>query len=188
MAYSNHPGGKKYNSKKRLEQIEANRLIRIATRRHNRWKHLVTPKNQEKKLIELRRAKFFKVRVLSSRQLKGIQLMSDFMNCWSPDYIAGQCGVSIAHLYKWRNDPFFMKELNQEITRRKTMMRLEAYKQLFKAVRRGKPMLLLAYLKMTGDFAEKIEVKDTTNEVKKESDLDAEIQMLQDELGISKSA
>ena len=175
-----------WNSEKRQQEIEANKLLRVARRRHKVWKRLTDPKVKEKSLREAQRARFFKVKILNEKQHKAIELLSDFMNCWSPLYICGQCEISLATLYKWRNDPFFLRELDKEITRRRTIFRLEAHRHLFRMIKRGKPRLLLAYLKMTGDFTQKVEITDKTNvDDMKESELDREIEQLSDELGIS---
>jgi hypothetical protein len=174
----------------RVKEIAESAEKRKEKLKSNRIKQLMKPEVREKALMNAAKARFFKVKVLNEKQLKAVTLMSDFMNDWSPEYICGQCSINLATLYNWRNDPFFIKALDKEITRRQTMFRLEAHRKLFKQIKKGNPRLLLAYLKMTGDMKERVEVTDGDNkkdlDSMNESQLDAEIQRLSDELGISR--
>jgi len=170
-----------WNNSKRLAEIEKSKTAR----EQRRWRFLTSEKHRKKVLEGAARARFFKVKILNEKQHKAIALLSDFINCWGPEYIAGQVGINIATLYNWRNDPFFIKELDKEITRRRSMFRMEAHRQLFKQIKKGKPRLLLAYLKMTGDFKEQLEITEKTPDDVSEDKLDEEIQRLQDELGIT---
>lgn len=174
----------------RVKEIEKSKEERKARLKAKRIKELMKPEVRKKALENAAKARFFKVTVLSEKQHKAINLMADFMNDWGPEYIAGQCNINIATLYNWRNDPFFIKALDKEITRRQTMFRLEAHRRLFKQIKKGNPRLLLAYLKMTGDFKEKLEVTDGDKkdlDSMNETQLDAEIQRLTDELGLRDS-
>ena len=182
---TNRVGDNKYNSPKRLEEIMTSKANRARRKREKFLKKVLDPLSMRKKVAALRMNQLLEVKVLSEKQHKCIALLADFMNCWSPEYIIGQCEITLKTLYAWRNDPFFLKELDKEITRRKTVMRLEAHRLLFRLLKRGKPRILLAYLKMTGDFKEQVEVTEKTSDDMNELELDKKIQELQDELGVS---
>lgn len=154
-----------FNNPRRLKELEES----AKRRKMKSYEKLLPPSLEEK--------------ILSAKQHKAIQLLTDFMNNWSPDYIAGQCGVTVAMIHRWKHDPFFLYELDKEITRRKTTYRLEAYKQLFRMIK--KPRVLLAYLKMTGDFTEKIEIADKNVDELQENELDREINRIARELSVS---
>jgi hypothetical protein len=177
-------------SQKRLAEIEESRKERIKIRNSKRGHFLMTPKGREKATAARRYAQFYKVKVLNEKQHHCIALLSDFMNNWPTEYIIGQVGINKHTYYQWRNDPFFLKELDKEITRRRTMFRLEAHRQIFKAIRQAKGRgikLLLTYLKMTGDLKEHVEISEKTTDDLNETQLDEQIQRLSDELGLSRS-
>ena len=123
---------------------------------------------------------------LISQQALAIDLLLDFHNNWSPDYIAEKCNISTRMLHKWRNDPIFLKELDKEITKRRTRMRLEAYRLLFKKIRFGNPKFLKMYLELTGDLKKHMVVEDETQDTNmEESDVDKELRKLRTELGMN---
>jgi hypothetical protein len=174
-----------FNSPQRLAEMAKSAEWRRARKKNRLTKQLLKPEVRAKAMAGLRRARFYQVKILNEKQHKAIALLADFINCWGPEYICGQAGINLATLYNWRNDPFFIKELDKEITRRRSMFRLEAHRQLFKRIKKGNPRLLLSYLKMTGDFKEQVEITEKTTDDKNETELDNEIQELQDELGIT---
>lgn len=176
-------------SDKRNKELEQSAIERKDRKKKRLIKQLMKPEVREKALRNAAKSRFFKVKTLNEKQHKAIMLMADFMNDWSPEYICGQCNICLATLYNWRNDPFFIKELDKEITRRKTMFRLEAHRRLFKQVKKGNPRLILQYLKMVGDFApEKMEIVEKEDVGKlSDGELDKEIERLQNELGLRDS-
>ena len=125
----------------------------------------------------------YRVRTLSEKQRKAVMMLADFTHDYTKRYIANQCGVTTMALWFWRNDPLFISELDKEITRRKTVFRPEAYKHLFRRIRRGQWSAIKDYFKMTGDLKHQITVENIEDMPKSLDQLDQEIQQLQTQLG-----
>lgn len=126
---------------------------------------------------------------ITEQQAKAILLLIDFEANYPPEYIAEQCGVAVRTYHTWRNDPVFMKELDHQITIRKSRLRLEAWRQVFKKIRAGNPKILLKYLEMLGDLKKNVVVEEAEAEVLgDEDDIDAELTKLKQELGIAESS
>jgi hypothetical protein len=127
--------------------------------------------------------------VVSEQQAKAIELLIDFEGNHSPDYIAGQVGCATRTYHNWRNDPVFMKELDKQITLRKTRMRHEAWRLLFKRIKAGNPKILKMYFEMIGDLQKNINLKEEqVTAVLNEADVDAELAKLTEELGLDNAS
>jgi hypothetical protein len=105
-----------------------------------------------------------KPKILSGKQREAIYLMTDFVHNFSNVYIAERLGLNLKELSTWRNDPLFIKELDKEITRRKSFIRIHAFRNVHRAILRGDMKATWNYLKMSGDLKENIEVTDRTGE------------------------
>lgn len=121
---------------------------------------------------------------ITTKQRIALSYLVDFGKTYSPEYIAAQAGVSHQTLSNWRNDPVFIKALNRELDIRRTRMRLEAFRRLYKRLNQGSDKILLAYLKMTGDLGDNINLKtQAPHKVQSEGEVDKEIAALKAELG-----
>lgn len=140
---------------------------------------------REERRVSMMVKRQLKTMILSDRQKIAIGFLSDFLNDWPEQYIAAQAMVSTQLLRKWRNDPFFLKALDLEIGKRRTVLRREAYQQLFKGIKKGDRKLLAMYFKMTGDLKDKVEITQELPDEMPEEALDQEIGRLADELGIN---
>jgi hypothetical protein len=87
-----------------------------------------------------------------------IELLTDFLHSLRDNQVASLVGITPLTLRKWRHDPVFAKLLNAEITRKKELLRLEAYKGWFRAIRAGDTKVIEKYFKMTGDLTEEVNV------------------------------
>jgi hypothetical protein len=90
--------------------------------------------------------------------------MTDFIHNFSNNYICERVQISKEELYKWRNDPMFLKELDKEITRRRSFIRIHAFRNVHRAILRGDMKSTWNYLKMSGDLKENINITDNTGE------------------------
>ena len=169
-----------------LEIAMAERLQRVEESRKQRLL-----KKQERLRKQAHRASTLslvanqlRVREISDKQRHAITLMVDFSTVWTYRQIAEKVGCTVGTIRNWKNDPFFLKELDKEITKRKTFPRLKAFRQFFKRVQRGDLRALNMYFKMTGDIKEVIATEGANNTGMPDVDLDQEIQTLSDELGI----
>lgn len=125
-----------------------------------------------------------KIRSLTDKQRMAIDLLSDFVNCWSYQYVAEKVGVTMRRMNQWRNDSFFIKQLDIAITKKKTMMRREAFRHFFKRIKKGDARAIRDYFKMSGDLKENIVLEDHNLDSMPEAQLDLEIAKLSGELGI----
>jgi len=139
----------------KLERIDNNRLSRIKEARDTR---------NFKVMIQNWSASKLRPKILSDKQRMAIHLMTDFVHNFSYDWIAARLGVHLDTIYNWRNDPLFLRELDKEITRRRSFIRLHAFRNVHRAVIRGDMKATWNYLKMSGDLKENIEVIDRTGE------------------------
>jgi len=172
---------------------ESKRQKRIEKKNRN---HLGLTKAIRKKKEELRQLGLKKYHFekgseiktsVTSKQAMAIAMLVDFEQPYSPDYIAAKVGVSTRTFHNWRNDPVFIRELDKEITRRKTRMRLEAYRHLFRKLKTGNTKILFKYLEMTGDSSKNINLIESGNpdiDGRSELELDAELEKLRHQLGI----
>jgi hypothetical protein len=93
-----------------------------------------------------------------------IYLMSDFSHNYGNDYICARIGVDMQTLLRWKNNPLFIRELDKEITRRRSFIRLHAFRNVNRAIMRGSMKDTWNYLKMTGDLREQVDIVDKTGE------------------------
>ena len=157
--------------------------IDAAKRLRQREKRIRLQEQGDKMHVHMKINRLYKMQELDERQRKAIILLSDPMHTYSNRYIAYACGVTRQSLYNWRNDPLFIQELDKEITKRKTSMRTEAYRHVYRWIRQGNKPMIKFYLKMTGDLKEHI-VHEQADSHKSNTELDAEIKSLSSELGI----
>lgn len=122
--------------------------------------------------------------MVSEQQKLAIAMLVDFEKNYPMEYIAAKVGVRVRRLQAWKNDPFFLKEMDREITRRRNKMRLKAYQNVFKRVDRGDIRTTFKYLQMTGDLSENLNITENTETEREDSDIQNEIQQLYAELGI----
>ena len=87
-----------------------------------------------------------------------IELLTDFLHSLRDNQVASLVGITPLTLRRWRHDPVFAKLLNAEITRKKELLRLEAYRGWFRAIRAGDTKVIEKYFKMTGDLTEEVNV------------------------------
>lgn len=160
--------------RKRLVKIETNRIARLKSAKQER---------DLRRMIENSTNKEINPRVLTERQRMAIHLMTDFVHNYTNDWIIKRLGIQAGEFYRWRNDPLFLRELDKEITRRRTFIRIHAFRNVHRAILRGDMKATWNYLKMSGDLKENIEVTDRTGERElSEAELEAEIGRLTKEL------
>jgi len=160
--------------KKRMEKIDNNRLTRLKEARDTKnFKYMIENWADEK----------LTKKVLSEEQRMAIYLMTDFVHNFSYEYIAVRLNVSKETISKWRNDPFFIQQLDKELTRRRSFIRLHAFRNVHRAILRGDMKATWNYLKMSGDLKENINIVDRTGEHElSEHELEAEIARLSNNL------
>lgn len=143
-------------------------------------------KQRQKGIDAMQAANRLRVRALTPKQKHAIKLMSDFINNYSREFIADQVGVHPTKLAHWRHNPLFIRELDKAIAMRKTVMRPEAYRQLFKKLKKGSDKALALYLKMIGDLKDQVEFTDKTPiEDLDEKSIDDMINRMSNDLGIT---
>lgn len=160
--------------RKKMEKIDANRLTRIREAKESK---------SMLKLARLWAEHELKIKSLSDKQRMAIFLMTDFTHNYSYTYIAKRIGISINELMIWRNDPYFLQQLDKEISKRKNFIRLHAFRNVHRAILRGDMKATWNYLKMSGDLKENVEIVDKTGEHELSDDeLKTEILSLQKQL------
>lgn len=117
-----------------------------------------------KRIAEAWAEKELQPKILSDKQRQAIHLMTDFIHNFSNAYICERLQVSTTDFYKWRNDPMFLRALDLEITRRRSFIRIHAFRNVNRAIMRGSMKDTWNYLKMSGDLRENINVVDNTGE------------------------
>lgn len=140
---------------KKLQLIDSNRLTRLREARD--YKSL-------KKTVEIWAEENLHPTILNEVQREAVYLMADFVHNFSNQYIIKRLNIEPTTFYKWRNDPVFLRELDKEISRRKTFIRIHAWRNVHRAVSRGDMKATWNYLKMVGDLKEHVEVVDRTGE------------------------
>lgn len=140
--------------KRNMEKIDRKRKMRIKEAKDTRnFKVMIQNWAAEKK-----------PRILSEKQRMAIYLMCDLTHQFDNNYIAAKLGIELQSIFRWKNDPLFLKELDKEMTKRKSFMKIHAYRNVNKAIMRGSMKDTWNYLKMTGDLKEYADPVDRTGE------------------------
>ena len=157
-----------------VEEEDKRRLMRLKEAKDNK---------SIKKVVNMWAEEKLKPKILSDKQRTVIYLMTDFVHNFSNDYICERVQISKQELYKWRNDPMFLRELDKEITRRRSFIRIYAFRNVHRAILRGDMRSTWNYLKMSGDLKENINVTDSTGEHElNDAELNEEIMRLSKQL------
>ncbi len=138
-----------------VDQEDKRRLMRLREAKDNK---------DIKKVVEIWAEEKLHPKILSDKQRTVIYLMTDFIHNFSNEYICERVQITKRELYTWRNDPMFLRELDKEITRRKSFIRIHAFRNVHRAIMRGDMRSTWNYLKMSGDLKENINVTDNTGE------------------------
>ena len=139
----------------KMDKIDRQRLSRIREARDTKtFRHVIEDWAEEK----------LRPKILSERQRMAIYLMSDFVHNFSYKYICTRLQIPESDLSKWRNDPLFIRELDKEINKRMTFLRVHAWRNVHRAVMRGSMKDTWKYLQMIGDLKERHEIVDRTGE------------------------
>jgi len=156
---------------KKMALIDEDRLGKLRTARENKDIRHIAEAWAEEKLHS---------KIINADQRLAIHLMTDFVHNFPYTYIARRIGIELSELYAWRNDPFFLRELDKEINRRKSFIRIHAFRNVHRAIMRGDMKSTWMYLKMSGDLRENVDITiDRTGEQElSEQELNAEIQRL----------
>ena len=152
---------------------------------HRRLMRLKEAKENKdfRKVVEIWSEEKMRPKILTDKQRTVIYLMTDFIHNFSNEYICERVQVSKVELYKWRNDPMFLRELDKEITRRRSFIRIHAFRNVHRAIMRGDMRSTWNYLKMSGDLKENINVTDNTGEHElNDAELNQEIMRLTKQL------
>lgn len=162
--------------RKKYANQEKNRLMRLREAKQV---------GSIKKMVHNLVASDLKPKILTDQQRMAIYYMVDFTH---PNrtygWIAAKLGISVKVLCQWKNDTLFLREMNKEIDKRQSYMRLQAYKNIFRDIKNGSVKSSFNYLKMTGDFTEKVDITiDNSGEKELDDDsLTAEIEELKGQL------
>jgi hypothetical protein len=165
-------------SDSRMKWLDARALARTKKVKHN---------TKLQKILKTKAGiRFYQsqIKELNEKQRHLIALLVDFTRKKTQQETCDEVGISVCVYNRWRNDPFFLQELDKEISRRRTFPRLEAMKHVFKQVNRGNMRVIRDFLKMTGDYKEKLELTNVPVEELPEEELNLEIERLSSELGI----
>jgi hypothetical protein len=103
-------------------------------------------------------------KVLNQTQRMAIHLLTDFVHNYSYAYISKYLCIAPATLSNWRNQPLFIRELDKEITRRKSFVRVHAFRNINRSIMRGNVKDSWKYLEMTGDLKKGLVIEDNTGE------------------------
>lgn len=125
-----------------------------------------------------------RIKILNEKQHMAIHFLSDFVHNYSYKWIATRIGVEEATISRWRNDPVFLKELDRQIQRRKSFIKVHAFRNVHRAVIRGDMDATWKYLKMTGDLKDNVNltVDETGEKELSDKQLKREIRKLQKQL------
>lgn len=141
--------------KEQVDKEERRRLMRLREAKENK---------SFKKVVEIWAEDNLKSRILTEKQRMVIYLMTDFIHNFSNEFICERAQISKAEFYKLRNDPLFLRELDKEITRRKSFIRIHAFRNVHRAIMRGDMKSTWNYLKMSGDLKDNVNITDNTGE------------------------
>ena len=171
---------------KKFSILSASRLKTLDERALQRTTKIKHQTKREKKLRSIAAIRFHRsqVKELNEKQRHLIALLTDFTRKPNQTEVCAEIQITTNTYCKWRNDPFFLQELDKEISRRRTFPRLEAMRHVFKQVNRGNMRVIRDFLKMTGDYKEKVELTTLPIEELPEEELNLEIERLSSELGI----
>lgn len=159
---------------RKAAKVEKNRLARLAAAKKDR---------DFKRMLEHYTAHQLKPKVLDEKQVLAIHLLADIEKKPSYEYVANRIGVTITTIYNWLQTQLFLDGLNKEITRRHSSIRLHAFRNVARAVRRGSMKDTWKYLEMTGDLKKGIVVEDRTGEKDlTDEDINEEIAALESRL------
>ncbi|SRR6266496_129980 len=157
-----------------VDDEEKRRLMRLREAKDNK---------DIKRVVEIWAEEKLHPKILSDKQRTAIYLMTDFIHNFSNEYICERVQVNKTEFYKWRNDPMFLRELDKEITRRRSFIRIHAFRNVHRAIMRGDMRSTWNYLKMSGDLKENINVTDNTGEHElNDAELNQEIMRLTKQL------
>lgn len=157
-----------------VEEEDKRRLMRLKEAKDNK---------DIKKVVNMWAEEKLQPKILNDKQRMAIHLMTDFVHNFSNAYICERLAISKEQLYKWRNDPMFLRELDKEITRRRSFIRIHAFRNVHRAILRGDMKSTWNYLKMSGDLKENINVVDNTGEQElSDNELNQEIMRLTKQL------
>lgn len=160
--------------REKMERIDRNRISRLKEAKDTK---------DFKVMIQMWANERMKVKILSEKQRLAIHFLTDFIHNYSNEWIITKINVDKHTFMSWRNDPLFIRELDKEITRRKSFMRLAAFRNINRAVARGSIKDSWKVLQMTGDLKDNIEITDRTGEKElDENELNAHIEMLTKQL------
>jgi hypothetical protein len=169
----------------RLKSLRETRTPEGRKKKLATFNEKIKAKKEELRLLGLKKHHLEGPLTITGKQSKAIELLLDFQNNWPPEYIAAQCGVSTRTIHNWRNDPIFLRTLDKEITSRRTRVRLEAFRMLFKKIKFGNAKFLKMYLELTGDLKQHIKIEDEqTVDSRSEGEVDKELDKLRAELGV----
>lgn len=120
---------------------------------------------------------------LSDKQNMAVKMLTFFHQSMSFNQVARAVGVDRKTLAAWRAEPIFRRKLDQAISDNQNIMRLEAHKTLFKAIKAGDLKAAIKYLEMTGDIRDEMTVN--LNDLSKldSAQLDDEIETMEKALG-----
>lgn len=167
-------GKKASRIKEEVEEEDNRRLMRLREAKATK---------SIKKVVDMWAEEKLRPKVLSDKQRTAIYLMTDFVHNFSNEYICERVQVSKTEFYKWRSDPMFLRELDKEITRRRSYIRIHAFRNVHRAILRGDMRSTWNYLKMSGDLKENINVIDNTGEHElNDAELNEEIMKLTKQL------
>lgn len=156
--------------REKMERIDKNRISRLKEAKDTR---------NFKQMILMWANDRMKVKVLSEKQRLAIHFLTDFTQNHSNEWVMAKINVDRKTFMTWRNDPLFIREMDKEITRRKSFLRLPAFRNVARAVARGSIKDSWKVLQMTGDLKENIEVNDRTGEKEMdENQLNEHIELL----------
>jgi len=103
-------------------------------------------------------------KVLTEKQKLAVYLLTDFSHNYTYDYVAKYVGVSLETINNWRNQPRFIRECDKEIDRRRSFVRVHAFRNIHRSIVRGNIKDSWKYLEMTGDMKKTIAFEDNTGE------------------------
>lgn len=165
--------------RKSMDRVDRKRKMRLRTARDNRdFRSMILRWSKEKDEPKL----------ITSAQREAILYLSDFSRNFTREFIAEKLRISVSTINKWMNTPLFIRQLDLEITRRRTFCHLYAMRNVNRAIMRGSMKDTWNYLKMIGVYKENVEIVDKTGEPSELTDeqLDTEIHSLNSKLTVAR--